>query len=119
MTRYRLSALLLLLWSWPATAQTVFAAASLGSALEELAPHYEGLQLSFAGSSTLAKQIEAGAPAEIYFSANTEWMDYLQTRQLIEPDTPAGLLCAYLLDHISWNFLHLSYTRPSSEVSRI
>lgn len=92
MTRYRLSALLLLLWSWPATAQTVFAAASLGSALEELAPHYEGLQLSFAGSSTLAKQIEAGAPADIYFSANTEWMDYLQTRQLIEPDTRIDLL---------------------------
>ncbi|MEE3259930.1 MAG: molybdate ABC transporter substrate-binding protein [Candidatus Latescibacterota bacterium] len=92
MSRYKLSALLLLLWSWPASAQTVFAAASLSSVLEELAPHYEGLQLSFAGSSTLAKQIAAGAPADIYFSANAEWMDYLQTRQLIELDTRVDLL---------------------------
>ena len=59
-------------------AQSVFAAASLSSALSELATHYEGVRLSVASSSTLAKQIAAGAPADIYFSANAEWMDYLQ-----------------------------------------
>lgn len=88
----RLSALLLLLWPWTVSAQTVFAAVSLSSALAELAPHYEGMHLSFAGSSTLAKQIEAGAPADIYFAANTQWMDYLQARQLIAADTRADLL---------------------------
>ena len=90
----RLSALALTLLLYPATinAQTVFAAASLASALEELTRHYAGMHLSFAGSSTLAKQIEAGAPADIYFAANSLWMDYLQARQLIETDTRTDLL---------------------------
>lgn len=88
----RLSALLLLLWPATAAAQTVFAAASLSSALEELVPHYKSMRLSFASSSTLAKQIEAGAPADLYFSANIEWMDYLQTRGLIAAATRSNLL---------------------------
>ena len=81
------SIVLLLLCPALAAAQSVFAAASLSSALTELAAHYEGMRLSVASSSTLAKQIAAGAPADIYFSANAEWMDYLQTRQHIEQDT--------------------------------
>ncbi len=89
----RLSGLaLLLLWPWTVTAQTVFAAASLAPVLEALAAHEKSVYLSFAGSSTLAKQIEAGAPADIYFSANSDWMDYLQTRGLIESDTRIDLL---------------------------
>ena len=92
MTLRTLSILLLLLWPALAAAQSVFAAASLSSALTELATHYEGMRLSVASSSTLAKQIAAGAPADIYFSANAEWMDYLQARQHIEQDTRVDLL---------------------------
>ena len=84
--------LLLLLCPALVAAQSVFAAASLSSALSELATHYEGVRLSVASSSTLAKQIAAGAPADIYFSANAEWMDYLQMRQHIEQDTRVDLL---------------------------
>ena len=84
--------LMLMLCPALAAAQSVFAAASLSSALSELATHYEGMYLSVASSSTLAKQIAAGAPADIYFSANAEWMDYLQARQHIEQDTRVDLL---------------------------
>ena len=86
------SIVLLLLYPALVAAQSVFAAASLNSALSELTTHYEGMRLSVASSSTLAKQIAAGAPADIYFSANAEWMDYLQTRQHIEQDTRVDLL---------------------------
>ena len=86
------SIVLLLLYPTLVAAQSVFAAASLSSALTELATHYEGMRLSVASSSTLAKQIAAGAPADIYFSANAEWMDYLQARQHIEQDTRVDLL---------------------------
>ena len=92
MTLRTLSILLLLLYPSLAAAQSVFAAASLSSALSELAIHYEGMRLSVASSSTLAKQIASGAPADIYFSANAEWMDYLQARQHIEQDTRVDLL---------------------------
>ena len=92
MTLRTLSIVLLLLCPALAAAQSVFAAASLSSALAELATHYEGMRLSVASSSTLAKQIAAGAPADIYFSANAEWMDYLQARQHIEQDTRVDLL---------------------------
>jgi molybdate transport system substrate-binding protein len=47
---------------------------------------------SFASSSTLAKQIENGAPADIYISANPKWMDYLGERQMIETDSRVDLL---------------------------
>ena len=86
------SILLLLLCPALAVAQIVFAAASLNSALTELATHYEAMRLSVASSSTLAKQIAAGAPADIYFSANAEWMGYLQARQHIEQDSRVDLL---------------------------
>jgi molybdate transport system substrate-binding protein len=71
---------------------TVFAAASLTDALTAIAEAYEAetgdaLRLSFAASSTLARQIEAGAPAQIYASANERWMDHLETAGLIEPDS--------------------------------
>ena len=92
MTPRTLSILLLLFYPALVAAQSVFAAASLNSALSELATHYEGMHLSVASSSTLAKQIAAGAPADIYFSANAEWMDYLQARQHIEQDTRVDLL---------------------------
>ncbi len=87
-----ISIFLLLLLPALAAAQSVFAAASLSSALTQLATHYEGMRLSVASSSTLAKQIAAGAPADIYFAANAEWMNYLQARQHIERDTRVELL---------------------------
>ena len=73
---------------------TIFAAASLNSALAELLPRarHPDVHLSFASSSTLAKQIEAGAPADIYLSANGQWMDYLQQRALIDSTTRVNLL---------------------------
>ena len=45
----------------------------------------------FAASSTLARQIEAGAPADVYASADLKWMDYLQARHKLVPDTRANL----------------------------
>ncbi len=75
---------------------TVYAAASLTSALQDLSKIAEkqdiSLRLSFAGSSILAKQIAQGAPADIYLSANIKWMDFLARENLIEPDTRINLL---------------------------
>ena len=66
----------------------VFAAASLTNVLAELAPVWEKssgvtVKLSFAASSVLARQIEAGSNADVFISADQEWMDYLQARNLI------------------------------------
>lgn len=73
--------------SGPVVAETVtvFAAASLRDALQEVAEGFEaetGHQLvaSYAGSSTLARQIGFGAPADLFISANTDWMDWLEGR---------------------------------------
>lgn len=66
-------------WAGPVT---VFAASSLKTALDEIAETYEAatgqeVALSFAGSSVLARQIQLGAPADIFVSANEAWMDVL------------------------------------------
>ncbi len=71
---------------------TVFAAASLTDAIERIADLHEQetgrpIRLSLASSSTLARQIEAGAPADIFLSANEQWMDYLVAAGLIEADS--------------------------------
>lgn len=76
---------------------TVFAAASLQNALEEVARLYQrqtgrALRLSFAASSVLARQIEQGAPAALFVSADEAWMDYLEQRKLIVADTRKSLL---------------------------
>lgn len=78
----------------PAMAEplTVFAAASLTDAMTAAGEVYERqtgeqLRFSFASSSTLARQIEAGAPADLYASANEKWMDWLETRGLVLPGT--------------------------------
>lgn len=73
----------------------VFAAASLTNALQDIGTAYEKrgeIVNSFASSSTLARQIENGAPAQIFVSADTQWMDYLATRNLIEPASRKNLL---------------------------
>jgi molybdate transport system substrate-binding protein len=68
---------------------TVFAAASLTNALQDLGDEFTKqssitVKFSFAASSALARQIESGAPADVFFSADTDWMDYLQARNLIQ-----------------------------------
>ncbi len=87
-------ATLLLLASGPVRAGeiTVFGAASLTEALTEVAALYEAggrdkARLAFAASSTLARQIEAGAAADVIAAASDDWMDYLELRGLIEADT--------------------------------
>lgn len=75
----------------------VFAAASLKNALDDASVAYEketGTKalISYAASSTLAKQVESGAPADLFISADLDWMDYLQKRNLIKADTRATLL---------------------------
>ncbi len=75
----------------------VFAAASLKTALDAVTAEWskasgETATVSYAGSSVLAKQIEQGAPADIFFSADLDWMDYLQERALIDPATRKSLL---------------------------
>lgn len=76
---------------------TIFAAASLTNAISDIATHYEKyqsvqIQTSFASSSTLAKQIEKGAPADIYMSADSKWMNYLQDKNLLKVDSKVNLL---------------------------
>jgi molybdate transport system substrate-binding protein len=75
----------------------VFAAASLTNALQELGESFDAasgttVKFSFAASSALARQIENGAPADVFFSADIDWMDYLQTRKLIQNATRRDLL---------------------------
>jgi molybdate transport system substrate-binding protein len=75
----------------------VFAAASLTDAVQEISVAYEKtaqvkVKSSFDSSSVLARQIEAGAPADVFFSADTAWMDYLQSRNLIQPASRENVL---------------------------
>jgi molybdate transport system substrate-binding protein len=76
---------------------TVFAAASLTDSLKTVADAYKAktgkaVTLSFGASSALARQIEQGAPAGIFFSADTDWMDYLQQKNLIDTASRKTLL---------------------------
>ena len=84
---------------------TVFAAASLKNALDDAARTYESktgdkVVISYAASSALAKQIEGGAPADIFFSADLDWMDYLQKKNLIDSASRKNPRQGFLLgDH--------------------
>lgn len=77
---------------------TVYAAASLKNALDSIAKEYETahpddhIRLSYAGSSALAKQIMAGAPADVFISASTAWMDKVGDEKLLAPGTRRDLL---------------------------
>ncbi|APB80265.1 TPA: molybdate ABC transporter substrate-binding protein [Pasteurella multocida] len=77
---------------------TVFAAASMTNALNQIAEDYkkvkpdQELVFSFASSSTLAKQIEEGAPVDIFVSANTKWMKHLSDKGLTIKDTEKVLV---------------------------
>jgi molybdate transport system substrate-binding protein len=85
----------------PAAAQgkdvLVFAAVSLKNALDDIARQWQRESgkktvTSYAASSTLIKQIEEGAPADIFVSADLDWMDYGQHKGLIRPDSRFNLL---------------------------
>src|SRR4029453_17510417 len=76
---------------------TVFAAASLKEALDEQAKVFEArngdkVVMSYAASNALARQIEAGAGADIFVSAALDWMNYVDERKLIAPGTRVNLL---------------------------
>lgn len=76
---------------------TVFAAASLTNALQDIATEYQKnkdveVVSSFASSSTLARQIEQGAPADMFISADQQWMDYTIDKQQMVEDTRYTLL---------------------------
>jgi len=76
---------------------SIFAAASTTDALEEVASAYESdsacsVSTIFAASGTLARQIEAGAPADLYLSANIEWMDWIQNTGLVRRQNRTDLL---------------------------
>jgi molybdate transport system substrate-binding protein len=92
---------LAMLWPHAARAQSgkfvVFAAASLKNALDTVNARWQketgkSATISYAASSALAKQIEQGAPAQMFISADLAWMDHLAGKNLIQPDTRANLL---------------------------
>src|SRR5205823_5535938 len=75
----------------------VFAAASLKTALDEINVQWhertgKRTAISYAASSALAKQIEQGAPADLFISADEDWMDYLTERKQIRPETRSDLV---------------------------
>lgn len=89
----------LLLVQVPAQARdlTVFAAASLKEALDEAGADFQRVSGSktvvvYAASSALAKQIANGAPADVFISADLDWMDYLEKRNLLRAGTRVNLL---------------------------
>lgn len=76
---------------------TVFAAASLKEVIDEIGADFTARSghtviASFAGSSVLARQIEYGAPADLFISASTEWMDYLEARGTLAENTRIDLV---------------------------
>ena len=98
-----LAAAAMLAWTpfGPARAQSadlvVFAAASLKNALDAVNAQWQKetgkkATISYAASSALAKQIEQGAPAQMFISADLDWMDYVAQKNLIKPDTRSNLL---------------------------
>lgn len=79
------------------TPVVVFAAASLKNALDDASAAWtqetgKAVRISYAASSALAKQIEAGAPADVFFSADLAWMDYVAGKDGIKPATRTNLL---------------------------
>jgi molybdate transport system substrate-binding protein len=94
-----LAALIALAAAVPASAATVtvLAAASLKNAVDEVAKAYQAktgdtVVASYAASSALARQIEQGAPADVFLSADVRWMDYLAERKLIVAASRRNLL---------------------------
>lgn len=95
------AAMLVWLPQAPARAQgrdlVVFAAASLKNALDNINAQWKAetgksAKISYAATSALAKQIEGGAPAQVFVSADLKWMDYVADKKLIKAETRSNLL---------------------------
>ncbi len=89
-------------WAQAANEITIFAASSLTDAVKEIGNNYQkktGYKIvySFASSALLAKQIEAGAKADIIMTADSDWTQYLQSRNLIKPQSRFDLLGGHLV----------------------
>lgn len=94
---FTLIGLLLVAPVWAADSITVFAAASTTNAIQDIAALYQkekGVMItpSFAAASALAKQIEQGAPADVFISADLKWMDYLDGKDKIVKASRRNLL---------------------------
>jgi molybdate transport system substrate-binding protein len=98
-----LSAAAMLVWLPPSPARAqggdliVFAAASLKNALDSINAQWKAetgksARISYAATSALAKQIEGGAPAQVFISADLKWMDYVAEKKLIKAETRSNLL---------------------------
>lgn len=90
--RWFATALMLVMVALPARAEplTVFAAASLKNAFDEIGEAFTeetGIEVvfSYTGTSVLARQIEQGAPADVFAAANVDWVDYLEERGVLDP----------------------------------
>jgi len=93
MLRAVLAALALFASAAHAQEVRVFATASLKNALDEAASAWDGkTRLTYAASPALARQIDAGAPADLFVSADLDWMDYLAGKKLIKSETRINLL---------------------------
>lgn len=84
-------------WAQTRADVTVYAAASMKEGLDALARQFEKqaggkVAVSYGASPTLARQIENGAPADLFISADRDWMDYLDQRKLIRAGSRANLL---------------------------
>ena len=95
--------LLVALAAYPAErALTVFAASSMTDVMEDVGKLYTAqtgtpVRFSFAASSALARQVESGAPADVFVSADQEWMNYLASRGLIQPLTRRDIVANALV----------------------
>jgi molybdate transport system substrate-binding protein len=84
--------------AWAQDGMVIFAAASLKNALDDVAASWTketgkpAPKISYAASSALAKQIEQGAPADLFISADLDWMDYVEKKDLIQKPTRFNLL---------------------------
>ena len=100
---------------------TVFAAASLREALEEVSEGFEAATgnkttISYAGSSVLARQIGFGAPADVFISANAEWMDWLDERGAIIGTSRTNLLSNRLVLVTSYKYDALGILSQTTDI---
>ena len=99
MKRLGAAALLLLAFAAPARADsvTVFAAASLKESLDETAAAFKSktghhVAVSYGGSNALARHVSNGAPADVFISADVDWMEYVDKRGVLVPGSRRNLL---------------------------
>ncbi|MES0826388.1 molybdate ABC transporter substrate-binding protein [Ruegeria sp. SCP11] len=100
----------------------VFAAASLKTALDEITPAFERqtgheVTVSYAASSVLARQIQLGAPADLFISANVDWMDVLQDQGLMDTTSRVDLLGNGLVLIGGTNQEQIGVVQPETDLS--